>query len=112
MHRTLRALLAMVLPIIVLIAFVTSAAANGNNQKVDVCHWASHKFVEIRVSVNALPAHLGHGDVLPDEYGDCPGDDGDDDDDDDGDDDDDDDGDDDRDKKDKKHDDDDDGDDD
>jgi len=72
MHRPLRALLALMLPLIVLIAFATGAAAGGPQDKVDVCHWANHKYVEIRVSGNALPAHLGHGDVMTDEYGDCP----------------------------------------
>jgi hypothetical protein len=75
MHRPTRALFALVLPLIVLIVLATSAAAHGNANKVDVCHWAGGRFHEIRVSANALPAHLAHGDVLPDEYGDCPGDD-------------------------------------
>ena len=70
MHRPLRALVALMLPVIVLIAFATGAAAGGD--KVDVCHWASHKYVAINVSVHALPAHLAHGDAMPDEYGDCP----------------------------------------
>jgi hypothetical protein len=38
---------------------------------VAICHWANHKFVKITVSMNAMPAHLRHGDVLTDEYGDC-----------------------------------------
>jgi hypothetical protein len=62
----------MILPAVILLGFVASAAAGGNAGKAEVCHFASHKYVEINVSVNALPAHLGHGDVLPDEYGDCP----------------------------------------
>ena len=71
-HRPTRALLALLAPVIVMIAFATSAMAAGHAGKVDVCHWANHKYVEISVSANALPAHLGHGDVLTDEYGDCP----------------------------------------
>jgi hypothetical protein len=72
LHRPTRALLALLLPVIVMIAFSASALAASPGGKVDVCHWANHKFVEISVSVNAEPAHLRHGDVLPDEYGDCP----------------------------------------
>jgi len=62
----------LILPAAILLGFVASAAAGGNAGKVDVCHFASHKYVEINVSANALPAHLRHGDVEPDEYGDCP----------------------------------------
>jgi hypothetical protein len=69
-HKPMRVLLALLLPLIVMIAFSASALAAG--PKVDICHFASHKFVEISVSENAMPAHLRHGDVLPDEYGDCP----------------------------------------
>ncbi len=72
-NRLKRVLLALLVPVIVMIAFSASALAVGNAGKVDVCHWANHKFVEISVSVNALPAHLAHGDVEVDvEYGDCP----------------------------------------
>jgi hypothetical protein len=68
----MRALLVLLAPVIVMIAFSASALGAGHAGKVDVCHWASHKFVEISVSLNALPAHLNHGDVEVDEYGDCP----------------------------------------
>jgi hypothetical protein len=63
-----------VLPALILVAFaVSTVAAVGNAGKTTICHHASHKFVEITVSNNALPAHMAHGDVLPDElYGDCP----------------------------------------
>ena len=54
------------------IVFSASTLAAGHAGKVDICHWSSHKFHVINVSVNALPAHLRHGDVFPDEYGDCP----------------------------------------
>ena len=71
-HRLTRALLALLLPVIVMIAFSASALAAGGGEKVDICHWANHKYVEISVSVNAEPAHLRHGDFV-DEYGDCGG---------------------------------------
>jgi hypothetical protein len=70
-HKPTRALLALLLPVIVMIAFSASALAAPGG-KVDICHWANHKYVQINVSVNAEPAHLRHGDVLADEYGDCP----------------------------------------
>jgi hypothetical protein len=72
MNRRTRTLAALAAPVIVSIAFAASALGAGGAGKVDVCHWANHKYVEINVSMNALPAHLGHGDVLTDEYGDCP----------------------------------------
>ena len=71
-NRLTRVLLALLVPVIVMIAFSASALGAGNAGKVDVCHWANHKYVEISVSANALPAHLAHGDVEVDEYGDCP----------------------------------------
>jgi hypothetical protein len=38
-----------------------------------VCHQTGNgSYHVINVSMNAVPAHLRHGDVLPDEYGDCP----------------------------------------
>lgn len=62
-----------VLPALILIAFAVSAvAAAGPAGKTTVCHRAANKFVEINVSNNALPAHMRHGDVTPDQYGDCP----------------------------------------
>lgn len=72
MHNVRRFFVAIVMPaIIVLIFAVSSVAAGGHAGKVTICHWASHKFVEITVSMNAMPAHLRHGDVLTDEYGEC-----------------------------------------
>jgi hypothetical protein len=72
MHNVRRFLVAIVVPaIIVMIFAVSSVAAGGKAGKVAICHWANHKFVEINVSMNAMPAHLRHGDVLTDEYGDC-----------------------------------------
>ena len=72
MHNLRRFFVAAVVPaIIVLIFAVSSVAATGNAGKVAICHWANHKFVKITVSMNAMPAHLRHGDVLADQYGDC-----------------------------------------
>jgi len=73
--RARRLLISFLLPVIILIGFAATAAANGSGGpagKVDVCHFANHKFVEINISTHALPAHLAHGDVLPDQYGACP----------------------------------------
>lgn len=77
--RTARRFLVTVLvpALIVSIFAVGAASAHGSGGKVNVCHWANHKFVKISVSTNAQPAHLKHGDVEPDEYGDCTGGEGD-----------------------------------
>jgi len=72
MKGTRRALLTLGLPVAILLSLAATAAGAGPAGKVDVCHFASHKYVEISVSANALPAHLAHGDVMPDEYGICP----------------------------------------
>lgn len=72
MSKARRLMVALVLPATILLGFAATAAAGGPSGKVDVCHFASHKYVEISVSRNALPAHLRHGDVMTDEYGDCP----------------------------------------
>ena len=38
-----------------------------------LCHRTGNgSFHQITISVNAVPAHLRHGDVSPDQYGDCP----------------------------------------
>ncbi len=72
--KSLRALIVTVfLPVLILVIFAVSAVvAVGPAGKTTLCHFASHKFVEITVSNNALPAHLAHGDVPADQYGDCP----------------------------------------
>ncbi len=72
MSKARRLMVALVLPATILLGFAATAAAGGQSGKVDVCHFANQKYVEISVSRNALPAHLRHGDVMPDEYGDCP----------------------------------------
>jgi len=71
-HRMTRALLILLAPVIVMIAFSASALAAGHAGKVDVCHFTGNGGVhEISISVNALPAHLARGDFLVDEYGEC-----------------------------------------
>ena len=66
-------IVAIVVPALILTVFAVSAVFAGRPQgKTTVCHAAAKKFVEIKISNNALPAHMAHGDVLPDEYGDCP----------------------------------------
>ena len=72
MHTIRRFVVAIVIPALIVTIFaVSSVAAGGNAGKVAVCHWANHKFVKITVSMNAMPAHLRHGDVVTDEYGQC-----------------------------------------
>jgi hypothetical protein len=73
--KTGRALIvAVIVPLMVMTILAAGAvlAAGGPMPKETVCHFAQNKYVEISVSGNALPAHLRHGDVTPDEYGDCP----------------------------------------
>jgi uncharacterized protein (TIGR02145 family) len=49
---------------------VVNASAKGNN-KIDVCHKAgNNSYNLINISINALPAHLAHGDIVPDADGD------------------------------------------
>ncbi len=72
MTHVRRSLVAIVLPVLVAGGMVTTALASGPAPKVEVCHFASHKYVEISISTNALQAHLNHGDVMPDAYGACP----------------------------------------
>lgn len=71
--RRLRALsVALVIPVLVLSVFLVSNVLAAPAGKVTLCHWANHKYVEITISQNAVPAHLAHGDVMPDQYGNCP----------------------------------------
>lgn len=69
-----RFLSAVVVTGLILALFVVSAVVAGGPQgKTTICHSAGgHKYVQITVSNNALPAHMRHGDTMPDEYGDCP----------------------------------------
>lgn len=72
MHNLRRFFVATVIPAIIVTIFaVSSVAATGNAGKVALCHWANHKFVKVTVSMNAMPAHLRHGDAVTDEYGEC-----------------------------------------
>jgi len=65
-------ILVVVIPALILAVFaVSSVVAGGPSGKTTICHRSSH-FHAITVSNNALAAHMNHGDVLPDEYGDCP----------------------------------------
>lgn len=74
MHTVRRFLVTIIVPALIVAIFAVGAAsAHGPDGKVTLCHWASHKFVKITVSVNAEPAHFAHGDVEPDQYGDCSG---------------------------------------
>lgn len=64
-------LVVVVVPALILAIFAVNAVAAGQS-KVTVCHFASHKFVEITIAAPAVAAHLKHGDVMPDAYGACP----------------------------------------
>jgi hypothetical protein len=71
MGTTLRLLVVTLLVPVVLIVALASSAIAGEKQTV--CHVTGNGSVhQITVSVNAVPAHLRHGDVLVDDYGDCP----------------------------------------
>ena len=74
MPTTLKRLfLTLLFPAILLVVLATGAIAGGNNEKVTLCHRTGNgSFHQITVSVHAMPAHLRHGDVMPDDYGDCP----------------------------------------
>ena len=74
MPTTLRRLiLTLIFPALLLVVLATGALAGGGNDKMTVCHRTGNgSFHQITVSVHAVPAHLQHGDVLTDEYGDCP----------------------------------------
>jgi hypothetical protein len=66
------AIVALVVPVLVFSVFVATVVLAAPSDKASICHFANHKYVAITVSGNALPAHLAHGDVMPDAYGDCP----------------------------------------
>lgn len=73
MVKARRMFISALIPAMVLVAATTATAVGQPQGKVDVCHRTGNgSFHEINISGNALPAHMRHGDVLPDEYGDCP----------------------------------------
>jgi hypothetical protein len=73
MPRLRRLLATALLPAMVFAAAGTATVMGSSEGKQDLCHVTGNgSFHVISVSGNAVPAHLGHGDVLPDEYGDCP----------------------------------------
>jgi hypothetical protein len=66
-------LLTLLFPALLIVVLATGAIAGGGNQKTAVCHVTGNgSFHQINVSVHAVPAHLQHGDVLVDDYGECP----------------------------------------
>ena len=73
MPKFRRRLVGALVPAMVLVAASAATAIGQPQGKVDVCHrTGTGSFHEINISGNALPAHLRHGDALPDAYGDCP----------------------------------------
>ena len=68
-----RLLLTLLFPALLIVVLATGAIAGGNNEKMTLCHVTGNgSFHQITVSVNAVPAHMQHGDALVDDYGDCP----------------------------------------
>ena len=51
--------------------WLATAGADPPQGKSTICHVAGNKVVAISVSNSAVPAHMEHGDSMPDEYGDC-----------------------------------------
>ncbi len=73
MPRVRRLLFTALVPAMVLVAAGTASVVGKPQDKVYVCHFTGNGSSHvINISANALPSHLRHGDVLPDEYGDCP----------------------------------------
>lgn len=50
----------------------TGAACDYVGDREPVCHQVYKRYVKIWVPAPHVQAHLAHGDVLPDAYGDCP----------------------------------------
>lgn len=76
MSKMRRLLLASGLALALGVAISATAVAQqgGGQEKVTLCHaTGTGGYVEISVAAPAVPAHLAHGDVHPDQYGDCPG---------------------------------------
>ena len=61
------------LALVLVVALGATAVAGGQkDHKVAVCHVTGNgKVVEISVAMPAVDAHLGHGDTLADDYGEC-----------------------------------------
>jgi len=73
MNTARRLVVVLVVPAVMLALFaVNIAAAGGPNGKTTICHSANGRYHQITISNSALPAHLRHGDVALDAYGDCP----------------------------------------
>lgn len=73
MSRIKKLLLVAAVPGLIAAGFVTTSLASPPQGKTEICHLASgHKFVKISVSASAVPAHMAHGDVEMDTYGECP----------------------------------------
>ena len=56
------------------VAAGSALASQGaaDHSKVAICHsTGSGRSIVITVSSNAVPAHMAHGDTLPDGYGGC-----------------------------------------
>ncbi len=50
---------------------ISTVTAKGKASKIDVCHRQGNgAWHTININVNALPAHLAHGDIIPDADGD------------------------------------------
>ena len=71
--RVKKSILVLAVPAILAVGLgASSFAAPGGQDRVTICHQAGHRFISITVAEPALDAHMGHGDMMPDEYGDCP----------------------------------------
>jgi hypothetical protein len=72
--RVKKSVLILAVPAILAVGLgASSFAAPGGQEKVSICHNAGgKKYVSITVAMPALDAHMAHGDIMADEYGDCP----------------------------------------
>jgi ABC-type sugar transport system substrate-binding protein len=80
MRKRISLLLAVALTAVILLVAGTAGGAfalgsGGDDGKVTICHRTgseTNPWVQITVGVNALPAHLAHGDFIVDEHKPCP----------------------------------------
>jgi hypothetical protein len=72
LSRVKKSILIVALLAVLAIGLGASTFAAGGQSRVTICHHAGHRYVQITIAEPALPAHLAHGDLMPDEYGDCP----------------------------------------